>query len=209
MNSQALVDILLVIQIIITLLISVQAFYHYVKTKGDILFSVGLSMSVIALGGITGLLEDTLLANSTFNSLWFRYIGQTISYLFILLISLRGSEAYIQRLKWWHIGGTILLLALLVFTPLIPVNSDPTILALLSGSRSAVCFAILLNYTAIFMNKRTRFSLLMGLAFLFITFGIWVYTMEFFLPHLLYLDYVGDGIRILGLVILLAALFLG
>jgi hypothetical protein len=209
MNAQTLINMLLVIQLIVTLLIAIQAFYQYFQTKGDVLFSLGLSMSVIALGGITGLLENTLLAASPFNSLWFRYIGQTISYLFILLMSLRGSDRFIQRLKWWHIGGTILLFLLLVWTPLIPVSSDPLVLALLSGSRSIVCFALLLNYTAIFMNKRTRFSLLMGLAFLLITCGIWIYTMEFFLPHLLYLDYVGDGIRILGLVILLAALFLG
>jgi len=155
------------------------------------------------------LLEATILANGSFNSLWFRYIGQTASYLFIFLISLRGSEQYIQRLKWWHLAVTALLLGLLVLTPLIPISSDPKVLIILSGSRSVICFAIFLNYVGIFMNKRMRFSLLMGLAFLFITFGIWIYTMEFLLPHVLYLDYIGDGIRILGLVILLVALFVG
>ncbi len=207
MNSQELTDILLVIQIIITLFISVRAFYHYSKTKSDVLFSVGLSMSVIAIGGITGLLGDTLLVKSPVNTLWFRYIGQTVSYLFIFLIGLRRSEGYVQRLKRWHVVVTVFLPGLLVLAPLIPASSDPVILTILSGSRSVVCFAILLNYAVIFMSQRTRFSFLMGLAFLFITFGIWIYTMKFLLPHFLYLDYVGDSIRILGLVILLVALF--
>jgi hypothetical protein len=209
MHSHELTDVLLVIQIIITLLISVRAFSHYFKTKSDILFSVGLSMSTIAVGGICGLLGDTLLANSSFNTLWFRYIGQTVSYLFIFLIGLPHVERYIQHLKRWHVLITVLLLGLLVGASYIPASSDPIVLTVLSGSRSIVCFAILLNYAAIFVTKQTRFSFLMGQAFLFITVGIWIYTMEFLLPHFVYLDYVGDSIRIVGLVILLVALFVG
>lgn len=209
MNSQIFTDILLVFQVIITLLISVRAFYYYPRTRSDILFSVGLSMSIIALGGVIGLLGDTLPAASLFNTLWFRYIGQTVSYLFIWLIGLHRSEQYIQHLKLWHLAASALLLVLLVVTPLIPVNSNPVVLTALSGSRSVVCFVLFLNYVVIFMNKRTRFSILMGLAFLLIAVGIWIYTMEFVLPHLLYLDFVGDSIRIVGLVVLLVALFVG
>jgi uncharacterized membrane protein (UPF0182 family) len=209
MHSQELTDALLVIQIIITLLISIRAFFHYFKTRSGILFSVGLSMSTIAVGGICGLLGDTLLVNSSFNTLWFRYIGQTVSYLFIFLIGLPHAEGYVQHLKRWHVLITILLLGLLVGASYIPSSSDPIVLTILSGSRSIVCFAILLNYAAIFVNKQTRFSFLMGQAFLFITVGIWIYTMEFLLPHFVYLDYIGDSIRIVGLVILLIALFVG
>ncbi len=209
MNSHELTDILLVIQIIITALISIRAFHHFVKTKNDVLFSVGLSMSVIAVGGICGLLSDTVLTSSLFNTLWFRYIGQTVSYLFIFLIGLPRSEGYIRRLKGWHVLATVLLFGLLIVTPLIPVSSDPVVLTILSGSRSVVCFALVLNYALIFMQKWTRFSFLMSLAFLFITVGIWIYTMEFELPRFVYLDYIGDGIRIVGLVALLIALFAG
>lgn len=209
MNSHMLTDILLVIQIIVTALISIRAFDHYIKTRNDVLFSVGLSMSVIALGGVCGLLGDTILTSRFFNTLWFRYIGQTVSYLFIFLIGLHRSERYIRHLKGWHLLATALLLGLLVVTPLIPISSDPIVLTVLSGSRSVVCFALFLNYSLIFMQKRTRFSFLMGQAFLFITVGIWIYTMEFVLPHFVYLDYIGDGIRIIGLVILLIALFVG
>jgi len=65
--------------------------------------------------------------------------------------------------------------------------------------------AFFLNYAIIFMDKETRFSFLMSLAFLFIAFGIWLYTMKFLVPHSLSFDYVGDSIRIVGLVTLLKA----
>ncbi len=65
--------------------------------------------------------------------------------------------------------------------------------------------AFFLNYSIIFMDKETRFSFLMSLAFLFIAFGIWLYTMKFLVPHSLSFDYVGDSIRIVGLVTLLKA----
>jgi uncharacterized membrane protein len=102
-----------------------------------------------------------------------------------------------------------LLLVLLFLTPFIPTSSNPTTLAILSGSRSVICFIICLNYADIFISKETRFSFLMSLAFLLITSGISIYTMKFIVPHSLSFDYVGDSIRIIGLVTLLIALFIG
>jgi hypothetical protein len=209
LNSKQITDLLLVIQVTITLLISLRAFYLYTRTGSNAIFSVGLSMGVIALGGITGLLGDTLFASYGINTLWFRYIGQTVSYLFIFLTSLRGSERYFRHLKQWHLIASALLLVLLFVTSLIPTSSNPITLAILSGSRSVVCFAIFLNYAMIFIVKETRFSFLMSLAFLMITFGIWLYTMKFIVTGSVSFDYVGDSIRIAGLVTLLVALFIG
>jgi len=42
-----------------------------------------------------------------------------------------------------------------------------------------------------------------------ITFGIWLYTMKFIVTGSVSFDYVGDSIRIAGLVTLLVALFIG
>jgi hypothetical protein len=209
MNSKQLTDILLAIQATITLLISVRAFYLYYRMRSDALFSIGLSMGVIAVGGICGLIGDTLLVSSYFNTLWFRYIGQTVGYLFIYLTSLRSLKRYSGRLKQWHLIATALLLVLLFLTPFIPTSSNPTTLAILSGSRSVICFIIFLNYADIFMSKETRFSFLMSLAFLLITLGISIYTMKFIVPHSLSFDYTGDSIRVVGLVTLLIALFIG
>jgi len=209
MNSKQITDILLAIQASITLLISVRAFYLYSRTRSDALFSLGLSMGVIGLGGICGLIGDTILVSKYFNTLWFRYIGQTVSYLFIYLTSLRSLKRNAAQLRQWHIIVTALLILLLFLTPFIPTSSNPTTLAILSGSRSVICFIIFLNYADIFMSKETRFSLLMSLAFLLISVGISFYTMKFIVPHSLSFDFVGDSIRVVGLVILLIALFIG
>lgn len=207
MNSTQITDILLVIQAMITLFISLRAFSLSARTRDDMLFSLGLSMGVIALGGAVGLISDIYL-NGAFNTFWFRYTGQTVSYLFIFLSTLRGSERYRRGLKRWHVFATGLLMVLLL-TPVIPTHPSATVQTVLSGSRAVVCFIIFFRYVSIFFTKETRFSFLMGFAFLWITWGIVIYSLKFTLPNPLLLDYVGDSVRIVGLAILLAAFFLG
>ena len=208
MNSTQITDILLIIQAMITLFISLRAFSLYARTRDDMLFSLGLSMGVIALGGFVGLVSDIYL-NGAFNTFWFRYIGQTVSYLFIFLSTLRGSERYRRGLKRWHVFATGLLMVLLLLTPVIPTHPSATMQTMLSGSRALVCFVIFWRYVSIFFTKETRFSFLMGSAFFWITWGIVIYSLKFTLPNPLLLDYVGDSVRIVGLAILLAAFFLG
>ncbi|TMD42924.1 MAG: hypothetical protein E6I93_19885 [Chloroflexi bacterium] len=99
MNSKEITDLIIAFQAVITLFISLRAFYLYSKTRSDTLFIVGLSMAVIGLGGITGLIGDYLITRSSFNTFWFRYIGQTVSYLFIFFISLPGAERHVRSLK--------------------------------------------------------------------------------------------------------------
>ena len=55
MNSTQITDILLIIQAMITLFISLRAFSLFARTRDNMLFSLGLSMGVIALGGFVGL----------------------------------------------------------------------------------------------------------------------------------------------------------
>jgi hypothetical protein len=207
-NSTQVTDILLVIQASITLFISLRAFSLFARTEDDTLFSLGLSMGVIALGGIIGLISDVFL-DGAFNTFWFRYIGQTVGYLFIFLSTLRGPKSYRRRLKRWHVIATGFLLVLLLLTPLIPVHPDTIVQTALSGSRGLVCFIIFFHYVSIFFNKETRFSFLMCFAFFWITWGIFIYTLQFTEPDPLLLNYVGDSIRIVGLGTLLAAFFLG
>lgn len=208
MNSTQITDILLIIQAMITLFISLRAFSLYARTRDNMLFSLGLSMGVIALGGFVGLISDIFL-NGAFNTFWFRYIGQTVGYFFIFLSTLRGSERYRRRLKGWHVFATGLLMVLLLLTPVIPTHPSATVQTVLSGSRAVVCFVIFWRYVSIFFTKETRFSFLMGFAFFLITWGIVIYSLKFTMPNPLLLDYIGDSVRIAGLGILLAAFFLG
>src|SRR5215469_2280364 len=108
MNSKEITDLIIAFQALITLFISMRAFYLYFKTRSDVLFIVGLSMAVIVVGGIAGMIGDFLITSSAFNTFWFRYIGQIVSYLFIFSISLPRAERHMRSLKWWHILTTAL-----------------------------------------------------------------------------------------------------
>ncbi|HZU00556.1 MAG TPA: hypothetical protein VFA10_12895 [Ktedonobacteraceae bacterium] len=208
MNSTQITDLLLIIQATITLFISLRAFFLSARTGDNMLFSLGLSMGVIALGGMIGLVSDLFL-DGAFNTFWFRYIGQTVGYLFIFLSTLRRSERYRRTLKRWHVLATGLLLGLLVLTPVIPAHPDPLVQTALSGSRGLICFIIFFHYVTIFFSKETRFGFLMCFAFFWIAWGIIIYTLQFTQPNPLLLNYVGDSTRIVGLAALLAAFFLG
>ena len=210
MSSKEITDLIIGFQAVITLLISLRAFSLFFKTRSDTLFIVGLAMAVIGIGGIAGLVGDYLITSSAFNTFWFRYIGQIVSYLFIFFISLPGANRHARALKWWNIVASVCMFALLVLTPFLPPIPGATLTEILSGARGVVCLAIFFNYYfVIYGMKGTRFSFLMCAAFLLIATGIGVYTIKFSVANPLPYDYAGDGTRAIGLVLMLAAFFVG
>jgi hypothetical protein len=209
-SSKEITDLIIGFQAIITLCISLRAFYLYSKTRSDTLFIVGVAMAVIAIGGIAGIIGDYAITSKAFNTFWFRYIGQIVSYLFIFFISLPRAERHMRALKWLNIAATILLLALLVLTPVLPPISSVALTEILSGARGVVCLAVFFNYYFVMYNmKGTRFAFLMCAAFLLIATGIGVYTIKFSVTNPLPYDYTGDGTRAIGLILMLAAFFVG
>jgi hypothetical protein len=209
-NSKEMTDLIIGFQALITLLISLRAFNLFSKTRSDTLFIVGLTMAVIGLGGITGIIGDYLITSQAFNTFWFRYIGQIVSYLFIFFISLPRAERHMRALKWLNIVATACLLALLVLTPILPPIPGAALTEVFSGARGVVCLAICFNYYFVMWSKKaTRFSFLMCTAFLLIATGIGVYTIKFSVANPLPYDYAGDGTRAVGLVLMLAAFFVG
>jgi len=209
-TSKEITDLIIGFQAVITLLISLRAFYLYSKTRSDTLFIVGLSMAVIGIGGIAGVIGDYLITSQAFNTFWFRYIGQIVSYLFIFFISLPGAERHLRLLKWFNIIASLALFAMLVLTPVLPPIPGVTLTEVLSGARGVVCLAICFNYYFVMYGKKgTRFAFLMCAAFLLIATGIGVYTIKFSTPNPLPYDYAGDSTRALGLVLMLAAFFAG
>ena len=210
MNSKEITDLIIGFQALITLLISLRAFYLFARTRSDTLFIVGLAMTVIGLGGIAGILGDYVITSKSFNTFWFRYIGQIVSYLFIFLISLPHAERHMRALKWWNIIATTLLLGLLAATPFVPPIPGTALTEVLSGARGVVCLAICFNYYFVMWSKKaTRFSFLMCAAFLLIATGIGVYTIKFSVANPLPYDYAGDSTRAVGLILMLAAFFAG
>lgn len=210
MNSKEITDLIIGFQALITLLISLRAFYLFAKTRSDTLFIVGMTMAVIGVGGIAGILGDYVITSKSFNTFWFRYIGQIVSYLFIFFISLPHAERHMRALKWWCIIASLTLYTLLALTPMLPPIPGVTLTEVLSGARGVVCLAICFNYYFVMYGKKaTRFSFLMCAAFLLIATGIGVYTIKFSAANPLPYDYAGDGTRALGLVLMLAAFFVG
>lgn len=210
MSSKEITDLIIGFQAIITLCISLRAFYLYSKTRSDTLFIVGLAMAVIGLGGIVGIIGDYVITSKAFNTFWFRYIGQIVSYLVIFFISLPRAERHMRALKWLNIIATVFLLAILVLTPVLPPIPGAGLTEILSGARGLVCLAIFFNYYfVIYSMKGARFSFLMCAAFLLIATGIGIYTIKFSVTNPLPYDYAGDGTRAIGLILMLAAFFAG
>ncbi len=202
MTSTEITSLILIAQATVTLLISLRAFSLYSWTRKDLLFILGVSMGTIAVVGVIGLIGDNYFAGK-FSTKWFRYTAQIVSYTFIFLCAIRSSEKYLRRLKRWQLFFTVLLLAMLLLTPLVPQLSNPLVESSVSFLRAVICFAIGLTYASFFIGKETRFSFLMSLAFLLIAFGIAITTPWYFMKtDLLYL-YVGDGMRTIGLFVLL------
>jgi hypothetical protein len=200
-------NVLAALLFITTFLISIRAFYLFALARTPRLFVLGLSMGLISLTAADNIVAN--LIKLTFNTYWFLYIGQIAGYFFIWLSLIRGSEYYLQRLIRWQILGTVLVLGLLVLAPLLPAFPNDVVRASLSGTRALVSLGVFFCYIAAFTEKETRFSLLMAIAFLLITFGQLLGALKYFVPNPDVLDSPGDIMRIVGLFSLLAAVLEG
>src|SRR5947208_11430788 len=115
MSQQDTINVLLWMQIFIGFLVSVRAFYLYIRSRSDDLAIIGIAMLTIAVASVSGLVADNFFARTDgifggkINVLWFEYGGQTISYLFLFFSTLQGSMDYLDRLKRWHLLVTVLL----------------------------------------------------------------------------------------------------
>ena len=189
----------------VSLFIALRALYLYTRSRSRRIFILSLSMGVISLTAVAGFAGDNVTSISL-NVDWFNYIGQTVSYIFILLSFFKDSDAYLRNLMRWHVAASALLLVLMLLAPVLPPEfPDPAVTkSILSGSRGLICFIIFYYYALAFMEKETRFSLLMGAAFLMLCFGYSIIIPKYIQPNDA-LDRGGDLIRIAGLITLLLA----
>ena len=192
------------------LFISLRAFYVYFRSRSKRLFVLALSMGVIALTAAAGFAGDNVTSISL-NVDWFNYIGQTVSFLFILLSFFRTDEEYLSRLMRWHIISSLLLLVLLFLAPVLPPTfpAPAVTKTVLSGSRSVICMFIFGYYYAAFTKKESRFSLLMTGAFLLLSWGYLIILPKYIFSGFDTVDQMGDIFRIIGFVLLLVGVSLG
>lgn len=208
MTSTEITTLLLVAQATIAFLISFRAFSQYFHTRHDLHFILGVAMGTIAVVGVIGIIGDNYFASS-FSTKWFRYLAQMVSYTFIFLASLRTSESYLRRVAQWQLIFVAFLVIALFLVPLTPQFANLRVEALVSLLRGVICLVICGNYMRFFLQKGTRFSFLMGLAFLLISVGIAITTPWYFQQTQLIYLYVGDTTRTVGLLTMLLAFFIG
>jgi hypothetical protein len=192
----------------VSLFISLRAFYLYFQARSRRIGILAIAMGIISLTAIAGFAGDNVTSISL-NVDWFNYIGQTVSFIFILLSFINASEAYLRNLMRWQLVISVLLLALMFLSPVLPPEfPSPTFTkTFLSGSRGLICHIIFYYYACSFVKMETRFSLLMALAFLALSFGYFIILPKYFTPNDT-LDRIGDIIRVFGLIVLFFAVLL-
>ncbi len=204
MGTSIVPDILAIVLFLITLFVSLRSFYIYSQVQTARLFILGLSMGIIALTAVADFLSSHI-TSMTLNTDWFLYIGQSCSFLFILLSFFGKSNEYFQRLMRTHILVSVLLIGILFLSVTLPDIPGVPLHVILSGSRSLVCFGIFYCYISAFMNKPTRFSLLMSISFALLGFGYLTLVQKYFIANGAVLDNAGDILRLFGLIALLVA----
>jgi hypothetical protein len=214
LDENLIANILSLTLFFVSLFIALRAFYLYFQARSRRVFILALSMAMIALTAIAGFAGDNI-TSINLNVDWFNYIGQTVSFLFILLSFVRSADDYQRGLTRWHIIISALLLILLLLAPVLPDFPDPAVTkTVLSGSRSLICAVIFFHYIIAFTTKETRFSLLMAGAFLLLSAGYLVILPKYYSAanttlNLTLIDHTGDITRVCGLILLLVAVLLG
>jgi len=209
MDIRVIHNFLEVILIIVSSLIATRAFLLYVQIRGERIFIIGLAISIIALTSLVGLISDNSLFSIHYNVNWFKYTGQTTSFFFIFLSTIRSTDHYLRRVMHGHIAATSLLLLLLLLSPILPGFPDPITEAIFSGSRAVICFITFYCYVSLFVGKETRYTFLMGLAFLLMAFGYILLLPHLFIPQINSLGNTGNFVRSIGLGSLLIAMLRG
>jgi hypothetical protein len=208
MFSSAITDAIAILLFLVCSFVAARAFYLFIRVRSPRLFILGLSMGTIALTGAADYASSHITSVSLSTD-WFLYIGQAVSYLFILLSLVNSSHEYGKRLMSWHLVLAIVALSLLFLSPFIPDIPTLALRVPLSSARCLLCFAIFFAYTAVFMTKQSLFSFLMGLAFLLLSIGYLVIIQKYFVSTSDYFDNIGDLIRMGGLIALLVAVIRG
>src|SRR5579884_2483659 len=131
----------------VSLFISLRAFYLYFQARSRRIGILAIAMGIISLTAIAGFAGDNVTSISL-NVDWFNYIGQTVSFIFILLSFFRNSDEYLRSLMRWHIVVSLLLLVLLFLAPVLPPEfpAPAVTKSILSGSRGFICFVIFFYY---------------------------------------------------------------
>jgi hypothetical protein len=208
MNISIVTGVLLLIFSLLCLGTGIYAFRRYSLTQSERLFAVGMAMCITAVGIACGAV-DSLHVFPSFYLNWAWYVGTSLGFLCLFLSSVAKSNAQFQLLKRWGIIIVAVLIAVIVLTPVFSAEPSGYVAVVLDSLRIIVCFLGFLRYIILYTSKGTRFSLLMCLAFLFITIGYAILIPQLLDPTWDQLTVVGAFIRVIGAGVLFTAFVLG
>ncbi|HLZ59318.1 MAG TPA: hypothetical protein VKR06_20435 [Ktedonosporobacter sp.] len=163
------------------LLISLRAFYVYRLSGKDLLSIIGLAMGTIALTVFVGNIGDSHLGGNHFSTEWARAVGSWSGALFIFLSSLVKSHEQVKHLRRWQITTAVVFIILIALMPVLPPLGGPLVSGVINSVRMVIYGCACLRYASLYVSKKTRFSLIVGTAFLVLEVGFGLY-----MPHLLF-----------------------
>ncbi len=208
MNNLFLSNILDVTMLAICIFIAVRVFYVYPTVRSQRILILGLSMGIITFTAIADLISSNL--PSATHVEWFLYFGQAIALLFIFLSLPRDSEGYLQKVILIQTFASILLICLALLSFVLPDIPNDLIREILGSIRFLICIGICFYYISGFLQKQSRFGLLMFLCFLLLGIGFLLDVQQYLAPqHAELFDALGDIGRLLGFLSLLAAVVIG
>jgi hypothetical protein len=203
MNNQVLANTTFLVLGIVCFVLAARALYVYMLSKSDYLFVIGVSMADIGVSVIVGYLQDIHFISWNGHLSW--YLGCIVGVLFLVLGSWATSQQQIESIKRWLIILTALYFVQTLLTPIMPQFPNPYIPAALNIIRSSIALVGSARYLMLYSSKRTRFTLLMTIAFLLIGSGFGVLTPELFNTSLAIFLTIGYSLRIVGYSVLLTA----
>lgn len=203
MNNQALANMTFLVLGIVCFILATRALYVYALSRNNILFVIGVSIGDIGISVIVGYLQDIHLISWNAHLSW--YIGTILGALFLVLGSWAKSYQQITTIKRWLIILTALYFVQTLLTPIMPQFNGPYVPALLNITRTSIALVGSVHYLVLYLAKRTKFTLLMCIAFLLIGSGFGVLTPAIFNPGLAFFLTIGYSSRIVGYSVLLIA----
>jgi hypothetical protein len=203
MNNVWLANTTFLVLGIVCFVLAARALYIYSLSKSDYLFVIGVSIGDIGVSVIVGYLQDIHLISWNAHLSW--YLGTILGALFLVIGSWATSQQQIVSIKRWLIILTALYFVQTLLTPIMPQFPNPYIPAAFNIIRTSIALTGSARYFMLYISKRTRFTLLMGIAFLLIGSGFGVLTPEIFDTSLVIFLTCGYSLRIVGYSVLLMA----
>lgn len=194
---------------IVCMIIAIRAFYVYFFSRSEMLLVLGLAMTSISLGIYVGVVGIAHLGGNNYNLEWAKSTASISGALFIFLSSLVKSHAQLKSLRQLQYFCFGLFILVIVMTPLFPPFPTPLIPAGLNSIRALIYGSAFVRYAWIYINKSTRFSLIVSAGFLLLVVGFIMNTPQFFSHAYNVVTIEGGIIRILGYSTLLLAYSVG